>query len=260
MMSKNPGTEEIEKIKRLLNYWLVHNNEHIQENKRWLDKIKELGLSEISMDIEAVINNLKEANEYISSAIRKIEKPGVKIEKKSKKINKPHLDELETEIDKVQFTPIGIIHTPYKDNAPYQPVENDEGNFTVVLKPEFTEGLYKLERFKYIYVIYYLHKIEEKPKMHVLPPWSPGEKVGLFASRSPARPNNIGLSIVKLKRIEKNIIYTSGLDVFDGTPLLDIKPYVKDLDSKRDANYGWIESQEDWEHLILHIKGIPHKH
>ncbi|MBW2124324.1 MAG: SAM-dependent methyltransferase, partial [Deltaproteobacteria bacterium] len=58
----------------------------------------------------------------------------------------------------------------------------------------------------------------------------------------------------------ENVIYTSGLDVFDGTPLLDIKPYIRDLDSKGDANYGWIEDLEDRDHLLLHIKGIPHEY
>ena len=60
------------------------------------------------------------------------------------------------------------------------------------------------------------------------------------------------------KSITNNEILTSGMDVFDGTPLLDIKPYIKDLDTKQDDNYGWIEDMDDREHLLLHIKGIPH--
>jgi tRNA-Thr(GGU) m(6)t(6)A37 methyltransferase TsaA len=94
--------------------------------------------------------------------------------------------------------------------------------------------------------------------MTVIPPWTGDTKVGLFASRSPVRPNPIGISIVRVKRIINNEIFTSGLDVLDGTPLIDIKPYIKDLDSKCDANYGWIEKLDDLEHLSLHIKGIPH--
>jgi tRNA (Thr-GGU) A37 N-methylase len=94
--------------------------------------------------------------------------------------------------------------------------------------------------------------------MMIQPPWAKGKKVGLFASRSPVRPNPIGLSIVRIKKIIENKIYTSGLDVFDGTPLLDIKPYIKDLDDKFDADYGWIKEMDDTEHLSLHIKGIPH--
>ena len=94
--------------------------------------------------------------------------------------------------------------------------------------------------------------------MQVNPPWAGNKVVGVFASRSPVRPNNIGLSIVKIKKIIGRKIITSPLDVFDGTPLLDIKPYIADLDSKPDANYGWVEDLADREHLKLHIKGIPH--
>ena len=102
------------------------------------------------------------------------------------------------------------------------------------------------------------HKVKRGLSSIVSPPWTGGVKVGVFASRSPVRPNYIGLSIVRIKHIIKNEILTSGLDVFDGTSLLDIKPYIKDLDAKPDANYGWIEEMDDYEHLLLHIKGIPH--
>ena len=91
------------------------------------------------------------------------------------------------------------------------------------------------------------------------PSFAPDTKVGLFATRSPVRPNPIGISIVRIKEIADNRIATSGLDVFDNTPLLDIKPYVKDLDSKSDANYGWLDGLDgDRDHLLLHIKGIAH--
>jgi len=154
---------------------------------------------------------------------------------------------------------IGTIHTPYTEKAPYQPVEEDEGNFYITVKKEYEHCLFRLNSFKYIYVIYYIHKLKRKKIFKIMiPPWTEGFKIGLFASRSPLRPNPIGLSIVKIKGIVKNIIYTSGLDVFDGTPLIDIKPYVKNLDSKCDANYGWIDQLGDLSHLVLHIQGIPH--
>lgn len=153
---------------------------------------------------------------------------------------------------------IGEIKTPYQDNAPYQPVDTEEGAFYLFIDNQYVEGLKELSKFKYIYVIYYAHRITRKTEMMVSPPWADGRKVGVFSSRSPVRPNPIGLSIVRLIKIVGNRIYTSGLDVFDGTPILDIKPYIKDLDNKSDANYGWIEEMEDMEHLTLHIKGIPH--
>ena len=153
---------------------------------------------------------------------------------------------------------IGTIRTPYQDSAPYQPVDTDTEEFRIVLDREYIAGLNDLMKFRYIYVIYYADKVVRQVEMMVAPPWAAGKRVGLFSSRSPVRPNPIGLSIVRIKDIVGNIIYTSGLDVFDGTPLLDIKPYIKDLDSKADANYGWIEEMDDMEHLSLHIRGIPH--
>jgi len=155
---------------------------------------------------------------------------------------------------------IGVIRTPYTDNAPYQPVKEEEGDFRIVVEPQYADGLHKLDGFRYIYVIYYVHHVKGDQSMIVSPPWADGVQVGVFASRSPDRLNHIGLSIVRIKHIINNEILTSGLDAFDGTPVLDIKPYIKDLDVKSDANYGWIEEIEGHEHLLLHIKGIPHEY
>lgn len=160
-----------------------------------------------------------------------------------------------------EFKQIGVIRTPYIDNAPYQPVEEDKGEFRIVLEPQYARGLSGLATFRYIYAIYYVDRLTGSPSMMVSPRWTPGTKVGLFASRSPVRPNPIGISIVRIKKIVNNEVFTSGLDVFDGTPLLDIKPYVKVLDSKNDANDGWIDNLGgDKEHLLLHVQGIPHKY
>jgi tRNA-Thr(GGU) m(6)t(6)A37 methyltransferase TsaA len=157
-----------------------------------------------------------------------------------------------------EFKQIGVIRTPYTDNAPYQPREAEKGNFSLIVEPRYADGLFKLSEFRYIYVIYHIHKVKRELSLLVSPPWAGGKKVGVFASRSPVRPNCIGLSIVRLERIVDNKVFTSGLDVFDQTPLLDIKPYIKDLDAKSDANYGWLEEMDDYKHLLLHIEGIPH--
>ncbi len=162
--------------------------------------------------------------------------------------------------EEIVFKPIGRIHTPYREKAPYQPVEADEGEFWVELFPEYEEGLKDLDTFRYIYLLYYIDRLTRDVTLTVEPFWAGEIEVGLFASRSPLRPNPIGLSIVKILKIEGNRIVTTGLDVFDGTPLLDIKPYIKDLDSKKDANYGWVEKTGDLQHLALHILGIPHEY
>jgi len=156
------------------------------------------------------------------------------------------------------FRPIGIIRTPYRKYAPYQPIASDTDGFSVTIYPEYAEGLNELSRFRYIYLIYHMNQVKKKFSLIVEPPWADGNKVGVFASRTPVRPNPMGISIVHLLRIEKNVIFTTGLDVLDETPLLDIKPYVKDLDTREDANYGWLDDLEDKEHLLLHIRGIPH--
>ncbi len=159
------------------------------------------------------------------------------------------------------FHNIGIIRTPYKDSAPYQPVQTDEGEFKLVLEPQYADGLKLLDTFKYIYVIYALDRITVKTvKMLINPPWAPETEVGVFASRSPNRPNPIGISIVKLYGISKNTVHISSIDCYDGTPVLDIKPYIDVLDSKKDADFGWVNKTGDENHMALHIKGIPHKH
>jgi len=156
--------------------------------------------------------------------------------------------------------PIGIIRTPYQDMAPFQPQEDDAQEFYLELNPSFQEALDGLDAFRYIYVLFHIDRLSRPLKMRVSPPWAKGRTVGLFASRSPVRPNPIGLSVVRIKKIEGLRVYTSGLDVFDKTPLLDIKPYIKDLDTKLDANYGWLDQPEERDHLVKHIKGVPHSH
>jgi tRNA-Thr(GGU) m(6)t(6)A37 methyltransferase TsaA len=139
----------------------------------------------------------------------------------------------------ILLKPIGTIRTPYTNEAPYQPEPDAQGSFYIELDTGLEDGLFKLESFKYIYLLFYLHRQDKSFHTHVTPPWAGGKKVGLFASRSPCRPNPIGLSVVKIKRIEKNVVHISGIDALDGTPLLDIKPYSLDLDAKIDANDGW---------------------
>lgn len=249
---------KIEQVNKLLSYWITRNNQHIKEIEKWIKKIKESisedfaqDLFEINQIFEEISKRFESLKEKLRENITKDENK--RIEKKEKKTLKWNKS-----INKFDFSEVGIIHTPYKSNAPYQPVENDQGDFQIIINPKYMDGLHKLEKFNYIFVIYYIHQISREKTNIVSPPWTNGFEVGIFASRSPLRPNQIGISIVKIKKIVDNKIFTSGLDVFDGTPLLDIKPYIKDLDSKEDANYGWIEDLESYEHLLLHIKGIPH--
>lgn len=141
----------------------------------------------------------------------------------------------------IKLTQIGTIHTPYKDDAPYINYQDKEGEFYIELNEEFAEGLYLLDKLKYCYIIFHIHKQKKPPRMHIFPPRGKGKEVGMFATRTPNRINPIGLTAAKIKKIEGNRIYTGGLDILDGSPLIDIKPYIRDFDMKADANLGWIE-------------------
>ena len=255
---------DIKKLKLLMSYWVNHNNEHIRDNEIWFHRIENMGLKKVASELRKVIELSKEANEHIELANKKLKEDYVPKTKKILKKNKLQLKSgkarAEYEYNSFKFRQIGIIRTPYTDNAPYQPIQEDEGDFCIEVDPQYVNGLHKLAKFHYIYVIYYIHRIKKKLSMTVSTPWTDGTKVGVFASRSPVRPNPIGVSIVRIKSIKNNKIFTSGLDVFNETPLLDIKPYIKDLDSKSDANYGWVEEMDDYGHLLLHIKGIPHNY
>jgi tRNA (adenine37-N6)-methyltransferase len=162
----------------------------------------------------------------------------------------------------IQFQSIGTIHTPYLPNFPVPPQPNPyaPGEFWIALNPRFQDALIKLKTYRYIYVLYYLDQVKSEVTLQVNPPWVPEMEIGLFASRSPNRPNPIGLSIVELKGIEGNEILISGIDVFNGTPLLDIKPYIKTLDVKPEANDGWYEELPDKDHTLAHLLSLPHDH
>jgi len=234
----------------------MHNNQHVKDIKKWIVKIKRSISEEIALDLTNAIQYFDKMNKLFESIKKRACK--VKYESSDAKVKKISIPSWLKLPKTFELKQIGVIRTPYKNNAPFQPIEKDQGDFQIIVDPQYTESLQKLDQFHYIYVIYYIHRVSREVKNIVSPPWTGGIEVGTFASRSPVRPNLIGLSIVRIKQISKNKIFTTGLDVFDRTPLLDIKPYIKDLDSKCDANYGWIEDLKGYKHLLLHIKGVPH--
>ena len=124
--------------------------------------------------------------------------------------------------------------------APFRPDNSDYREFVIEVFPEYIEGLKDLDRFSHIIVLFYIDRTK-KHHLTAHPPKFNGRKeVGVFASRSPYRKNKIGMNTVELRKIEGNLIHTSPLDALDNTPLLDIKPYVKDLDYFPGANEGWL--------------------
>jgi len=141
------------------------------------------------------------------------------------------------------LSPIGIVRTPFKEkmNAPRQAVAADEVSGTIELLPEYEHAISDLEGFDRLWVLYWFHLASGwRPK--VLPPRSERRR-GLFATRAPHRPNPIGLSSVRLVRIEGLVLHIRGVDMVDESPVLDIKPYVPYADAFPDARTGWLESQ-----------------
>ena len=144
---------------------------------------------------------------------------------------------------KIELFPIGYVHTPFEIRAPFQPDMNDANTeeFWIELNKKYIPSLDKLQLFNYIHVLFYFDRIESQVKLKAHPPSLGGKEVGLFASRSPYRPNHIALSTVRLLKIKHNILYISSIDALNNSPVLDIKPYIKSLDCKKNANSGWRE-------------------
>jgi tRNA (adenine37-N6)-methyltransferase len=141
----------------------------------------------------------------------------------------------------ITMNPIGVIHSPYKEakGTPIQGVFSDKAEAWVELENEYVRGLKDLDGFSHAILLYHF-SLSDREEI-VSKPYLENVEHGIFAIRSPYRPNHIGLSIVKVKRIEGNRLYFTEVDVLDGTPVLDIKPYVKQFDSRPDAVSGWIE-------------------
>jgi tRNA-Thr(GGU) m(6)t(6)A37 methyltransferase TsaA len=144
-------------------------------------------------------------------------------------------------MNEIIMHPIGVIHTPYKEgkDIPIQGRFKDNVEAYLKLKPEYTEGLSDLDGFSHAILIYYFHKSTREDI--ISKPYLEGEQHGIFAIRSPHRPNHIGFSVVKIKNIIKNTLYFTEVDMIDDTPLLDIKPYVRHFDSREDVVCGWID-------------------
>jgi tRNA-Thr(GGU) m(6)t(6)A37 methyltransferase TsaA len=144
----------------------------------------------------------------------------------------------------MEFTmrPIGVIHSPFtnKKQTPIQPVRS-QAIGQVEVYPEFAEGLQDVEGFSHIILLYAFHQSEGYSLR--IKPFLDDQLRGLFATRYPCRPNPIGLSIVRLIARHDNIVEIEGVDVLDGTPLLDIKPYVPDFDVRENTRVGWYETR-----------------
>jgi len=140
--------------------------------------------------------------------------------------------------------PIGMIHSPFtnKKQTPIQPTRSQEIGRVEVF-PEFVNGLQDLEGFTHIILLYIFH--QSNGYTLLVKPFLDDQFRGLFATRYPCRPNPIGLSVVRLLRRQDNILDIRGVDMLDGTPLLDIKPYVPEFDMYTETHTGWYETRNN---------------
>jgi len=143
--------------------------------------------------------------------------------------------------DRIQLTPIGLLHTPFAHprNLPIQSCFAPDVEGRIELYPAYINGLRDLEEFSHLILIYHFHR---SPRTELVGrPFLENREHGIFAIRSPHRPNHLGLSVVRLLSIKPGILTFSGADMLDQTPLLDIKPYVSYFDHPPEVKNGWLD-------------------
>lgn len=153
------------------------------------------------------------------------------------------------------INPIGYIRSEHKnaENTPIQPVFAKECSGRVELLPEYKNGLCDIEGFSHVFLLCWLHQSKEM-KMSVKP-YLDDREHGIFATRSPSRPNPIGISIVELIKKEDSVLFIQGIDMLDGTPVIDVKPYLRRFDSFPDASNGWQEAIDEKTAMNLGKRG-----
>jgi tRNA-Thr(GGU) m(6)t(6)A37 methyltransferase TsaA len=144
-------------------------------------------------------------------------------------------------VEQIKYRPIGVIRSPFKEpqGTPIQPTGARGVAGAVEVFPEYVEGLKDIDGFSHIILLYHFH-LSKGASLRVQPFMDNGEH-GIFAIRGPTRPNPIGLSVVRLLRVESGILHVQDVDIVDGTPLLDIKPYVPEFDIREVERIGWLE-------------------
>ncbi len=153
----------------------------------------------------------------------------------------------------IGYRPIGVIYSQHcvAEETPIQPVYAAGCPGRVEVFPEFAEGLRDLEGFSHIYLLYHFHCVEEAQLL--VKPYLQDAERGVFATRAPCRPNAIGLSVVELVRREATVLHLEGVDILDGTPLLDIKPYTAKFDFLQTTRNGWLDSVDE---ATAHRRGL----
>jgi len=144
-------------------------------------------------------------------------------------------------MNEIKYKPIGVIHSPFKEpkGTPIQPAGAKGTNGTVEIFPEYAEGLKDIEGFSHIILLYHFHL--SKGSTLIAKPYMDNEMHGVFAMRGPSRLNPIGMSVVCLVKVEGNMLHIQDVDIVDGAPLLDVKPYIPEFDIREVERIGWLE-------------------
>ncbi len=142
---------------------------------------------------------------------------------------------------KIEFEPIGVVHSPFTESTgtPVQPRTAEGTTARAEIDPRYAGGLFRLEGFERVWLVTWLDRTAAC-RLRVTP-YLADIECGVFATRAPSRPNPIGLSCVRLVRIEGTTLHLAEVDLLDGTPLLDIKPYAPRFDCYLDARAGWLD-------------------
>jgi tRNA-Thr(GGU) m(6)t(6)A37 methyltransferase TsaA len=150
-------------------------------------------------------------------------------------------------MNQIIFKSIGIIHSPFTqiEGTPIQPSAASGIKGNIVINEEYVDGLSDLDGFSHIYLLYHLH-LSKSFNLKVKP-FLDDQQSGVFSTRAPNRPNPIGLSVVKLIKIDYNTIQIENVDIVDGTTLIDIKPYIHEMNAIKNNKIGW---------LAKHSKGM----
>ena len=144
----------------------------------------------------------------------------------------------------IVYLPIGYIYTPFEETSgmPIQPASARGIKGKIELVPEFINGIQDLDGFSHLILLYHFHLSENFELL--VTPFLDTQVHGVFATRAPKRPNSIGLSVVKLTKIEENILFIEDIDVINKTPLIDIKPYIPDFDAPEQIKTGWYRKEK----------------
>ncbi len=239
-----------EKLVAILDYWLEHNREHLRENDKWRSISYELGYENAAREFERIADMMEESIRRIEHVRRDFEESGAG--HPAKREGGTHAGDAYGERERthddgaslhrhIELHQIGVIRTPYPPGSTWEQMQEQRKGCRIIVDDRYKEGLYRLGRFRYVIVLFYLDRAQGRLSLYASPPASPGLTVGVFASRSPNRPNPVGLCITELRGIAENVVKTGRIDAYDGTPLIDLKPYIERSDSIPGAQNGWLD-------------------